>query len=170
MEIKSAVNSLFVQLHFVLENLNNEQFQTPSASLSGSTIGQHIRHSLEFFICLINSKESGIVNYDKRERSPEIEEKIEYALNLLNELSAAVKESSSNNELVLELSYGHSEDDCLKVKSNFDRELVYNIEHAIHHLALIKIGIIEIAPEIALPKGFGVANSTIRYQKQQEKV
>ena len=170
MEIKSAVNNLFDQLRFVLENLSEKQYKTPSVSLSGSTIGQHIRHSLEFFSCLINSKESGIVNYDKRERNPEIEESIELALEMLNQLSVEVKESLCKNDLILELSYSHINDECLKVKSNFDRELVYNIEHAIHHLALIKIGMIEIASEVALPQGFGVADSTIRYQNQQEKV
>ena len=156
MEIKSAVNNLFDQLRFVLENLSEKQYKTPSVSLSGSTIGQHIRHSLEFFSCLINSKESGIVNYDKRERNPEIEESIELALEMLNQLSVEVKESLCKNDLILELSYSHINDECF--------------EHAIHHLALIKIGMIEIASEVALPQGFGVADSTIRYQNQQEKV
>ena len=54
--------------------------------------------------------------------------------------------------------------------SNLDRELVYNIEHAIHHMALIKIGIKEVAPQLQLPEGFGVANSTIRHKKQQKKI
>lgn len=170
MEIKSAVNCLFVQLRFVLENLNEKEYKTPSTSLSGSTIGQHIRHSLEFFSCLIKSKESGIVNYDNRDRNPAIEGNMDLALAMLDQLSLAIKESVCKNDLTLELSYSHVDDNCLKVKSNFDRELVYNIEHAIHHLALIKIGMSEIAPEISLPNGFGVANSTIRHQNHQEKV
>ncbi|MEQ6121771.1 hypothetical protein [Reichenbachiella sp. MALMAid0571] len=170
MEIKSAVGSLFVQLRFVLENLTEKQFKTPSVSLSGATVGQHIRHSLEFFTCLTNSIESGIVNYDKRERNQEIEENTELALELLNHLAVEVNRYSGKGDLTLELSYSHINDDSLKVKSNFDRELVYNIEHAIHHLALIKIGLTEVAPEIELPKGFGIANSTIRYKNQQEKV
>ena len=47
------------------------------------------------------------------------------------------------------------------VESTLERELVYNIEHAVHHMAMIKIGLRQIAPEILIDKNFGVAQSTV---------
>jgi hypothetical protein len=44
-----------------------------------------------------------------------------------------------------------------------ERELAYNIEHTIHHMAIIKQSIIEHFTYIDLPEYFGVASSTVRY-------
>ena len=41
---------------------------------------------------------------------------------------------------------------------------MYNLEHAIHHHALIKVGL-KIMTKIELPESFGVAPSTIQYRK-----
>jgi hypothetical protein len=43
--------------------------------------------------------------------------------------------------------------------------LVYNIEHAVHHMAIMKIGIREVADYINLPDNFGIAVSTLRYRE-----
>jgi hypothetical protein len=51
------------------------------------------------------------------------------------------------------------------VISNVQRELVYLIEHSIHHFALVRIGIQENFPEIILPCDFGIAYSTIKYRE-----
>jgi hypothetical protein len=53
----------------------------------------------------------------------------------------------------------------LTSQSNIERELMYNIEHTIHHLAIIKIGLNAVAPQIALSEHFGVAPSTIRHKQ-----
>jgi hypothetical protein len=168
MEIKPAVGSIFDQLRYVLERITDEAYKAPSVALSGSSMGQHIRHSLEFFGCLCNSQESGTVNYDNRKRDVLIEENRLFALACISDLLPKIEALNDQNELVLELSYGESSVDPIRVTSNFNRELVYNIEHAIHHMALIKIGLRELAPDLVIPKGFGVANSTLRYNQEQQ--
>jgi hypothetical protein len=52
------------------------------------------------------------------------------------------------------------------ITTNLHRELAYNIEHAIHHMAIMKIGINEVAPYVRLEENFGVAPSTVRYKNQ----
>ncbi|MBK7681685.1 MAG: hypothetical protein IPJ26_04015 [Bacteroidetes bacterium] len=52
------------------------------------------------------------------------------------------------------------------VNSTYKRELAYNIEHAIHHMAIIKIAIENAYSDIVLDKAFGVAPSTIRFQRE----
>ncbi len=53
------------------------------------------------------------------------------------------------------------------IASNFYRELIYNIEHAVHHMAIMKIGVLEVAPYVSMPLDFGVAVSTIRHKKSE---
>jgi hypothetical protein len=51
--------------------------------------------------------------------------------------------------------------------TSYNRELVYNLEHAIHHMAIMKIAVDNAFPQVQMPENFGVAYSTIRYQQQQ---
>jgi hypothetical protein len=53
----------------------------------------------------------------------------------------------------------------IRVESNYLRELLYNLEHCIHHQALIKVAVLQ-NPTILLSENFGVAHSTIEYRKQ----
>ena len=47
------------------------------------------------------------------------------------------------------------------------REITYNIEHIVHHMALVKIGIKEACRNVILPEEFGIAVSTIKYHKSR---
>ena len=67
--------------------------------------------------------------------------------------------------LVLEVSYAETEEASVRINSSVERELAYNIEHAIHHMAIIKIAVNTVFPRVQLPQNFGVAYSTVRYQK-----
>ena len=50
------------------------------------------------------------------------------------------------------------------MKSSFERELLYCLDHAIHHQALIKIGLKELHLSHLVSPDFGVAYSTLRYR------
>lgn len=167
MNLKSAISSLFDQLSFAIEHLSDEEYSKPSVSLSGSSIGQHVRHTLEFFNCLLHGAGHGVVNYDNRLRNNELETSTICALRLITKLNESVQIITENPTIQLELSYDDPDNNTIVVASNLERELVYNVEHAIHHMALIKIGIREVQPNVAIPEGFGVASSTIQYQKKQ---
>ena len=77
---------------------------------------------------------------------------------------------TSDYNLILEGNYRLEGESQFQIRSNYHRELAYNVEHAIHHMALIKIGVKENAPYVQLPDDFGIASSTIRYKKQQPAV
>ena len=51
------------------------------------------------------------------------------------------------------------------IESNYHRELLYNLEHCIHHQALIKVAILQLE-NILVNDNFGVARSTIEYRNQ----
>lgn len=163
MQLQQAVNNVFVQLSASLDQLSQQEYVQPCKTLFSNTIGQHVRHIIELFQCLENGYESGVVNYEKRKRDIEIETNKDFANSLLQKIYAGL--SRSNKELILEAAYDEHSIEAINISTNYYREIAYNLEHTIHHMALIRVGINEVS-SIELPEDFGVASSTVKYRKQ----
>ena len=166
MEIIFVAEQILDQLKKSIEQIDQAHFSKPCPILSNSTIGQHVRHTLEFFICLSESHESGSVDYDSRKRDKQIEEDKFAAIRSIDQITIFLKANSQNQRIQLVAQYDEEGKSGLQIDSNYYRELAYNIEHAIHHMALIKIGINNVCPYVILPEGYGVASSTIRHQRE----
>jgi len=164
MELTRVCCGILDQLTAVVQQLEDRDFDRPSTTLSDSTIGQHLRHTLEFFACLEHGFANGVVNYDQRERNEEIETNRRLALVRLEQIKNFLDQQRDNCSLNLVVAYDRGSEQSQRIPSNFYRELAYNVEHAVHHMALIKIGIREVAPYVHVPDGFGVAVSTLRHQ------
>ncbi len=165
MHLQKVCTTILTQLSNLVECIKEEDFRTPSKILNGSTIGQHLRHTIEFFVCLEKGMKTGIVNYDKRDHNKAIENDKFIAQSLLTTISESISISKSDRAIVLEVCYDVETETFTTLPTSYHRELVYNIEHAVHHMAIMKIGIREIAPYINLPTDFGIAVSTMRYQQ-----
>lgn len=164
MKLVNACNGILSQLFDLVHSLTDDDFQKPVKSLSYATVGQHLRHTLEFFICFEQGTRSGVINYDRRNHDKEIETNRLIAAQTISRIMSFVAELSENKTVTLEVGYDIDQEDFETLQSTTTRELVYNIEHAVHHMAIMKIGINEIAPYITLPEGFGIAASTIRHK------
>lgn len=163
MTIQQSVQVIFRQLESSLVQLTNEQYCKRIDTLSGATIGQHVRHVVEMFVCLQDGYATGTVNYEKRKRDITIESSNEVAINLMHYIISSL--FVENKELILEAGFDENSFELNQIPTNYFREIAYNLEHTIHHMALIKIGINEVS-DIALPEGYGVASSTIKYRQQ----
>jgi hypothetical protein len=164
MKISLASLSVLEQLQKAIEQMNDEEFCQPSQWLNGASIGQHVRHSLEFFLCLKEASLTGVVNYDKRKRDQKIENERRFALSVIEQIKNFIRHYSEPQELILQACYGPSEEDTFQISTTFERELVNNIEHTVHHMALIRVGFHDICPKLKLPEDFGVASSTMRHK------
>ena len=162
MSLKVAAREILTQLDAVIHQLKPDDYVRQSSLLNNSTIGQHVRHTLEFFICLMDGMPNGMVNYDNRKRDKMIEEDIEFASRVIRGVHDFVEKQSSNPALTLKANFGGPEESEVSIPSNYLRELTYNIEHAIHHLALMRVAIAEFCDYVKLPEDFGVASSTVR--------
>jgi hypothetical protein len=163
MQLQQAVNNVFVQLSATLDQLSQEQYVQPCQTLLNATIGQHLRHIIELFQCLENGYDEGLVNYEKRKRDVTIETRKDLASTLLSEIHRGL--DRPNKVLDLEACYEEDAENPIIIATNFYREIAYNLEHTIHHMALIRVGISEVA-DISLPAEFGIASSTIKYRKE----
>jgi len=163
MLLKKNIHQVILQLHQLLKQLTDEEYREGCKSLSGATIGQHVRHIIELYQCLDQGYHSGVVNYEKRKRDIVIETSRQEAMNLLDEM--LVKVDKPDKLLQLEaLDYDESGEKIM-ISTNYHRELAYNLEHAIHHMALIKVGVLTLT-NIRLPEEFGVAYSTVKHRRQ----
>ena len=163
MLLKQPIQYVFVQLSESLNQISAEEYKMPSRTLSQVTIGQHVRHIIELFLCLEQGYETGVVNYEKRKRDYRIETDKDFALSLIPEIFNNLEKP--NKDLILEAEDYFDTVEIVSVPSNYYRELAYNLEHTIHHMALIRVGINEVS-SVQLPEEFGVAYSTIKYRQQ----
>lgn len=165
MNLLHACTSILDQLTSLVNQIDEQDFVKPANTLSNSTIGQHLRHTIEFFICFEQGFEKGLINYDKRAHDKLIESDKFIALAALQRIQDFIERQNQEKALKLEVGYDLSKEEFVTIDTNYSRELVYNIEHAVHHMAIMKIGVREVAPYIALAPDFGIAASTIRHKE-----
>jgi hypothetical protein len=152
------VADILSQLNSLLDELTDEEYCQPSQQLGNQRIGAHVRHIVALFQCLVLGYETGTVNYENRSRDKAIETERTAAITALTSI---MNSSNLEDKEINIICFG----DRFLINSNYYRELLYNIEHAIHHMALIRIGVNEIS-SISLPNNFGVAPSTIKYREE----
>lgn len=150
------------QLRDLLTAVPDEAYSCPLALLHGSSVGQHIRHTLEFYQCLYEQSPLGFVDYDARNRNLRLETDVAFSGFFVEQLSTWLNQPIEDVHLSMHVFFGP---DRQEVKTTLMRELVYMAEHAVHHFAIIKIALKEEFPEIELSPDFGVAFSTINYRK-----
>jgi len=165
MDLKLACKHILDQMCEVIEQIPEFEFSQSSKALNGTTLGQHFRHSIEFFECLSKGANNGIVNYDHRDHDRAIEISQVLAIEVIKRIKTFIGNVDLAQGLQLEVNYSPESNESIVVDSNIAREVIYNIEHVVHHMALVKIGIKELCPAIQLPEDFGVAISTIKYHR-----
>lgn len=159
MNFKSVKETL-AELQFLLNQISEEDFSKPIEYLSNASIGEHTRHIIELFQCAINSYEIGLLNYDNRERNLMIQTNPSFAIEKIDEICNTVEKE--NRELILESQFF---DQISRMNTNYFREIIYNLEHCIHHQALIKVAVFQFE-HLHVNENFGVAPSTIVYRNQ----
>lgn len=155
-----SVHKCLDELSGLLRQLTNDAYAKPCPALSEASIGEHTRHIVEMFQGLLNSYASGEVNYDNRRRDLALQTDTAAALLAIASVRATI--DRPNKRIALRQVIDGEE---LLIDSNYHRELLYNLEHCIHHQALIKVAVLQ-CDDVLIGEEFGVARSTIEYRKQ----
>ena len=144
-------------------------YVSPVEIFSGATIGKHVRHIYDFYQTIIKGAKDQLLDYNARDRDPLIELSPLHAIQVFTELSKEIFSMDELRFVQIRSDYDPSCDDdrCL-VNSSIGRELLYAFDHAVHHLAIIKMGLVIQFPEFIIPSSMGVAPSTVKYQNLKE--
>lgn len=147
-----------------LKIIKKDAYCQPIPLMSDVTIGQHTRHFIECYLCLVEQAHSGEVCYDSRQRDKMIETNPDYASAILDKIIQKVPLLDQTQKLLLRTNIQPTR----PLETTVERELLYNYEHTTHHLALIKAGLAILGVNLKLPEGFGVAKSTLHYRARME--
>ena len=147
---------LLEQLEQLIPQLQ-DSYALPIEAIGNSSIGDHIRHMIEFYQCLLQAVEQKcLVDYESRQRNQELALIPDVALAELHRLKEILSQEIEDIPLLVQ-----------GVQSSLGRELQYAFDHAVHHCALIKAGLFVLQKKHLVADDFGVSPSTIRYRKSQ---
>ena len=102
------------------------------------------------------------INYDKRKRDNSIEQDPKTALAAVGHVVRFLEGEKFSGEASLVTNFSLLENCECVIPSSFLRELVYCLEHSIHHQALIKISLLDQGLVHLVDSDFGVAPSTTK--------
>jgi len=159
MNFTSVKQTLF-ELQHLLNQISEDDYSKPIEYLSNASIGEHTRHIIELFQCAINSYVIGELNYDNRCRNLLIQTNPSFAIEKIDEICANIEKE--NKDLILESVFF---EEVSRLNTNYFREVIYNLEHCIHHQALIKVAVFQFE-YLVVNENFGVAPSTIVFRNQ----
>jgi len=153
------------EIENLILSLSREEYSYKSHYLTHASIGQHVRHILEFYQCLFRGIETGFVNYDKRVRDIQLEIDTAFTAEVIEKICTIDPIVNYEVEIFLEGNFSVEGNESAYIKTSLNRELAYCLEHSIHHQALIKISLLEQNLTQLIDNNFGVAPATIRFKE-----
>lgn len=143
----------------LLGTLSDTDYVRRHEQCFNSSIGGHMRHAVEHYICFLDGLADGAVDYDSRKRDADVETRRAAAIDALADLAARVSalELDEAAPLQVRLDTGGA---SLWTASSVGRELQFLLSHTVHHYALITV--LCKLHDLPTEPGFGVAPSTLR--------
>ena len=167
MDCKQGTELITAQISYLLDQLDHESYTMSIPLFHGGTIGQHMRHILEFYICLFEGAHQTKVDYNSRKRDLVLSDQINAAKAVLEYIDNTVKYLYEHQGLQIVNEFcNEADDDRDQYFSSIGRELQYAFDHAVHHLAIIRMGIETTLPHIRVDPELGIAPSTLKYRKK----
>ena len=164
---KTAAVSMAEQIIGLLDQIDRVHYSQPLSIFNGATLGQHFRHIFDFYDCFVKGLPEMKLDYAARERNPMIEKDPAYANEAFSRLLPYLSELEEERDMSVRAHFDQDKGplEHTMLKSSVGRELMFICDHAIHHLALIKVGLKWVAPGADLDENLGVAPSTLAYRK-----
>jgi uncharacterized damage-inducible protein DinB len=153
------------QLAGLVDSLTDAQYTLKPVGVVPSSIGGHVRHSLDHIDALLGGLAGGAVNYDQRRRGTDVELCRRAALEAMRRQERQLLTGRwVPGEQPLRLSVLLTPaGPPVTVTTTLDRELAFVLSHTIHHNSLI--GVMARLLGVPLPDDFGYAPSTLAHRE-----
>ena len=153
----------------LLQNLNDAVY-TYQGEFDRGSIGSHFRHTIDFAGNFLNGFKVGKIDYNRRERDINIEQKKDFALarfkavvNELNDLPPNIANKQVLVHLETDENMNGEASWCI---SSVLREIEFLQSHTLHHYALIAAKLSGLG--IRVDKEFGVSPSTLEFWEKEK--
>lgn len=162
----TPLRATLAQLAEVMDRLDDEQYTRKGLAHLGASVGGHVRHCLDHISALLAGIETGVVDYETRERGGDIETCRSAALGLMKNLDARLVDIADTSPAapVSTVVMLAADDAPLKSTSTFGRECGFVLSHTIHHSAMIGAMVRDMGGEV--PEHFGYAPGTVAFLKR----
>lgn len=151
----------------LLSRLDAAQYTGEPTPGSG-TVGQHVRHVLDFYARFLAGLDAGDVRYDARERDSRVEHQPEVARQRALEMAGRLGQLPlADEQRALTVAHDRAED-APRCASSVGRELLFLASHTTHHYALIAV--LLRLQGVEPGADFGVATSTLEHRRRQPAV
>jgi hypothetical protein len=159
--------TILQQLQGVVGCLRDQQYAMRPVGVVDSSIGGHVRHCLDHVRALLRGIDTGLLDYDARERGTAIETDRAAALDEMRSLRLRLRGLPVDIlDRPIDLSIMMTSDGpALNVSTTVAREMAYVLSHTIHHNALIGTMVKILGGW--LPDRFGYAPSTLAHVKSK---
>jgi uncharacterized damage-inducible protein DinB len=154
----------------VVERLSDlDYLARPSTGVSGS-IGAHVRHCVDHVTALLDRTADGEMTYDDRQRDTALEQSRRLAATTLRSLAARVREMAPRtSDVPITLwTMLDRRGTRARVRTSLGRELVFVLQHTIHHEAVVAV--LLAGRGRVLPGHFGLAPSTPSTSRNRNEV
>ncbi len=161
--IESTRSTLLEGLSLI-ESIDDDAYALAPPLLETDSAGNHVRHCLEFFGCLLAGVSAGTVDYAARKRDRTVgRDRLLGMLRIAEAVEGLDNLRSADSETAVAVRAEDEEDDVW-TPSTLGRELEFLRSHTVHHYALIAL--ILRAHKAEAPASFGVAPSTLRHRAE----
>jgi len=164
MKCKKAVDTMINQIIYLLGVIPEEDYNRRLEVYEEATLGKHFRHIYEFFDCLVDQCDCGEVDYGKRKRDQNLENSPLVARQHFQSLLEKVNGLDEEKQLQVYTDFTDEAGDKHLVSTTVGREIMYAYDHAVHHLAIVRIGLSTLSTDIDMDPNLGIAASTVQHQ------
>jgi uncharacterized damage-inducible protein DinB len=154
------------QLKRLIQHCETIYLKDPSSHHAG--IGQHVRHVLDHYRAFEQGLDQQCVDYNLRTRdSAEENDPLVAAANInkLIQWFASLDVVPNDITVISEISLREQQSEA--ITSNAERELLYLINHSIHHMAYASL--LASSKNVFVPRDIGLAPGTATYERNNMK-
>lgn len=154
----AALDEHLEQLSSLLDRIPADLYVDPTIDACfGSTVGGHFRHILDHVRNLLSSEVS--IDYEARQRGGEIERSPVAARSAISEARSSLSARSQESPRRVTVSALMIKSrEPQKTESTFEREMMYVVDHTVHHLAMVRTMLSRAGVEC--PVALGIAAGT----------